>query len=206
MCDKVVDQIFDIINGTDTVTSIPLKGLRIKSENKRHGVNYEATYTKSFLKLLEVLQLSKEFVFIDVGSGKGKVLLLSAKYGFRKNIGLEFSLELCETAKRNRARWKGGIYRKNIKIINVDVLDYDIQCDENVFYFFNPFDEVVLNKFMKKILNSVKDKFRPVWLIFHNMECHREILNKTGEFNKTGEYILGSIEFVGYSNIENLAL
>jgi len=37
--------------------------------------------------------------FIDIGCGKGRVLLMAAEHGFRKIIGIDFAADLCLTAR-----------------------------------------------------------------------------------------------------------
>ena len=198
--DIIADRLFDIIYRTDTVRSVSLGSLTIKSENKHRGVDYEPTYTRPFNKLLATLKLPTIFVFVDVGSGKGKILLLAARYGFEKNIGIEFSKELCDIANQNIASFRAGRYTPRIKIINTDVLHYSIKAIKNIFYLFNPFDKMILAQFLKNILDSLRKTERPLWLIFNNMPCHKSLLSEISALTKYGSYVFGSIEFVVYTN------
>jgi hypothetical protein len=43
----------------------------------------------------------QDFTFIDLGSGKGRVLLMAAAYGFKRIIGVEFMPELHRVAEEN---------------------------------------------------------------------------------------------------------
>ena len=59
--------------------------------------------------LQERLQLDyQRFGFVDVGSGKGRALLLASDYPFREIIGVELSPELDRVARANIARYHGG--------------------------------------------------------------------------------------------------
>ena len=56
----------------------------------------------------ERLQLDyRRFSFVDVGSGKGRALLLASDYPFREIIGVELSPELDRVARANIARYPG---------------------------------------------------------------------------------------------------
>jgi methylase of polypeptide subunit release factors len=43
----------------------------------------------------------KDFTFIDLGSGKGRALVLALSYPFRRVVGVEFALELHRVAEAN---------------------------------------------------------------------------------------------------------
>ena len=49
----------------------------------------------------------RRFTFVDVGSGKGRALLLASDYPFREIIGVELSPELERVARTNIARYTG---------------------------------------------------------------------------------------------------
>jgi predicted RNA methylase len=51
---------------------------------------------ESFCKLFP-----REKSLIDVGSGKGRVMVAAAHYGFKNIIGVDFAKELCAAAERN---------------------------------------------------------------------------------------------------------
>src|ERR1700733_6367017 len=50
----------------------------------------------------------RRFSFVDVGSGKGRALLLAMDYPFREILGVELSPELDRIARANVARYTGG--------------------------------------------------------------------------------------------------
>ncbi len=51
-------------------------------------------------------EVRRESVFIDFGSGKGRVLLMAAQLGFRQLYGIELRKELHEQACRNFHRFR----------------------------------------------------------------------------------------------------
>ena len=147
---------------------------------------------------MNTIDFPSDSVFVDLGCGKGKVLLMASEYGFKRIVGVEFSHELCQDAKKNLF-----IYRKkvgvdmNVSIIESDVVDYEIEDDENVFFMFNPFDEVVMSKVLSNINMSLEKKPREIWLIYYNPLCG-DIIEKQGNFVKVGDCISGGMEFIVY--------
>ncbi len=51
----------------------------------------------------------QDFTFIDLGSGKGRVLLMASEYPFQKIIGVEFMPELHRAAQKNIAGYSHAI-------------------------------------------------------------------------------------------------
>ena len=74
-----------------------LEDLGIASENKQRGVRYEPTRARPFRTLLRRLDPPTSSGFVNVGCGKGLVLVIAAEYGFKRVVGIEFSQELCVT-------------------------------------------------------------------------------------------------------------
>src|SRR5580698_4756503 len=71
--------------------------------------------------MLEQLHLDfQRFRFVDLGSGKGRALLLASDYPFREIIGVELSPELDRIARANIARYDGARYRAPVSSIQGD--------------------------------------------------------------------------------------
>jgi SAM-dependent methyltransferase len=165
----VRDLWFDIVHKTDTARAVQLADLDIDSENVLHGGKYAPATSRSFRALMEEMDFPPGSVFVDIGSGKGKTLLLASEYGFKRVVGVEFAGELNEQAKRNWAIYrKGRATSPDFEVVTVDAAKYEIKDDENVFYLFNPFDDVVMNKFIQNIETSLARQPRNIWIIYQN--------------------------------------
>lgn len=164
---------FDFKHGTDTARWAELADLDIRSENRQRGVGYAATPARPFKKIMNTLNFPSGSVFVDLGSGKGKTLMMASEYGFKRVVGVEFSPELCEIAKRNWSIYRNGVETgPDFEIVNSDVVDYEIKDDENVFFMFNPFDAVVMSKVIQNLGASLKKQPRRIWIIYHNPVWH----------------------------------
>src|SRR6185436_12939628 len=99
---------FDQQFGTETSIHIPLSELDIQSPNYAFGVEYSPVMPSRLQAAIECLQIDHaRFTFVDLGSGKGRGLLLAAAWPFRRVLGVEFSKDLHETALRNIACFSG---------------------------------------------------------------------------------------------------
>lgn len=108
-----------------------------------------------------------DFVFIDVGAGLGRNLLLAADYPFKKIIGIEHSAYLHEITKENIE-----IYRSKMKVAStfelncIDALEYPFPKDNIVFYFWRPFSEEIAARFVKKMELFIRENTYRVRLLF----------------------------------------
>jgi predicted RNA methylase len=192
------DYWFDIKYGIDTIHWVELDDLEIKSKNKEKGRRYQPTRVRHFNKLMNTLTFPSNSVFVDLGSGKGRVILMATKYGFKRVVGVEFSHDLCEKARKNLLLFKKkSRLDVDVDIIKSDVVDYEIKDDENVFFLFSPFGEFVTAEVLKNISISLEKKPRRVWLIYNN-PVHHKIVER--RFVKLTDYVYGGTEFIVYTN------
>jgi SAM-dependent methyltransferase len=115
-----------------------------------------------------------EDVFIDFGSGLGRVPLYAARFPFKKVIGVELAPELHEGAVENLERARSKLKCKNVEFVNEDALKYAIPDDASVIYFFMPFGLDLLKQVMDNIHESVLRVPREVRVVY---------LNPMGKFN-----------------------
>jgi len=67
--------------------------------------NYGAVRASVFDEIMKITSpLHKQQWFVDIGSGKGRALLLAALRPFKKIIGIEIKYDYCRVAKENIAR------------------------------------------------------------------------------------------------------
>jgi SAM-dependent methyltransferase len=195
---RMFDFHFDWKYKTDTRNKISLHDLTVTGENKERGSFYQPTMALSFNRLLDTITLPPESVLVDFGCGKGRVLLLAALRGIKKAVGIEFSPELCAIARDNvRIVEQATGARLNIAVIEGDVTHYEIEDDQNVFFLFNPFDDVVLEAVVKNIQQSLQRKARQIAIIYYN-PVHSHILDNS--FLPKNGYLIGGEEYMLYVN------
>src|SRR3989339_477084 len=198
IANRMFDFHFDFKYKTDTHNRISLEDLTVTGENKERGSFYQPTMALSFNRLLDTIPLPPESVLVDFGCGKGRVLLLAVLRGIKKAVGIEFSPELCEIARNNvRIVEQATGASLNISVIEGDVTHYEIEDDQNVFFLFNPFDDVVMEAVVKNIQQSLQKKPREIAIIYYN-PVHSHILDNS--FLPQNSYLIGGEEYMLYVN------
>jgi hypothetical protein len=197
------EKYFDNKYGLDTQRSVEINELGIDIEKQERAERYQITYTYGLKKLFGKLNLADKKVFVDLGCGKGKVLMMASEFGFKEARGVEISSNLCEIAIKNCSIYKEKSGTVTVfKIINVDALEYKPMDDEDVFYMFNPFDSLVMGKVLNSITESLKRKPRQIVIIYRH-PLHENILALDNNYKKIAEYKLLEIIYVVYTNIIN---
>jgi SAM-dependent methyltransferase len=108
---------------------------------------YFAVAPSVFHAVMGALQLDFErFTFVDVGSGKGRALLLAADYPFRKIIGIELSPELDRIARANIARYRGARHQPPTVSLLGDAAEFDWPPGPLIVYMWNAFTRPVLEQ------------------------------------------------------------
>lgn len=148
-----MDRLFDYRLGVDTSGVVRLSALNIPSGNIEHGHRYEPTPTNVCKRVLRHLLIDhSEYVFIDYGSGKGRMLLMASNYPFAQVIGVEFSQELHRIAQRNLntciTRQQRCFDRRSVW---VDAAEYEPPEANLVIYLHNSFDDVVLARVLERV-------------------------------------------------------
>ncbi|MBC8003672.1 MAG: class I SAM-dependent methyltransferase [Opitutaceae bacterium] len=200
MWHAVVDALWDFRHGTDTLKRIAPGELETDSTNKKSATYYGATRARPLIQLLDRLGLPDASVFVDLGSGKGRVLLIAAQYGFRRVVGVDFSEPLCRVARKNlEAFRRSRSITSDVQVVHADVVQYSIQPDETVFFLYDPFSTEVLDKVIGNIRQSLSIHPRKIWVIY-NAPRHHDVIVQSGLFGRIQNYEIGGNEFCVYGN------
>ena len=154
---KVYDNILNIKYDNQfslkTNSSVQLINMEVESESIVHARHYQATHYRLFFKIMNQLNLPwNKFNFIDFGSGKGRCLLMASMLGFKEVMGIEFAKDLCEMAERNKLSLQKNFPQIPLSpttIINEDALNFIPRTKNNVFFFYNPFDGIILKEVLQ---------------------------------------------------------
>jgi SAM-dependent methyltransferase len=133
---------------------------------------YQPTDPTLFREMMAVLPIDyREFVFVDLGSGKGRTLLMASEYNFRKIIGVELIPELHHAAQANIVAYQHGEpHPVPIDSLCMDARDFLFPEEPLVLYLFNPLPEVGLKRVLTHLEVSWTNARRPLWIVYHNPE------------------------------------
>jgi hypothetical protein len=161
------------------------------------GAPYQPTEPLLFGKMMAALSADlRNFTFIDIGSGKGRTLLMASTFPFRRIIGVELLPELNQVALKNIADFSHPDQKCfHLESICLDARDYVFPLEPLVVYLFNPLPEAALRQVIGRLRDSLAAQPRPVRIIYHN-PLSETVLTSSGYLVKTG----GTHQFAIYSN------
>lgn len=147
--------------------------LSIEADSKLGGHLYQPSSSVIFEKAMNALPFNfEDKVFLDIGSGKGRALILAAEAGFKKVIGVEYASELNDMAHVNVQTVRSRFPKTEFVLQEGDALQYDIPEEVDVIYLFNPFDEEATLGLLKKVKPAF-EREKPVYLVYVNpVHCH----------------------------------
>ena len=131
---------------------------------------YQPTDPALFQEMLASLKIDfRDFIFIDIGSGKGRTLLMASDYPFRRIIGIELLPELHRVAQENIRRYRIDSQRcLAMESICGDAREFVFPPEPTVLYLFNPLPEAGLVQLLANLEQSLREHPRPLLVIYHN--------------------------------------
>ncbi len=203
---RALDQAFERRYGIDTLALAKLDGLTIVAGRRDESIFYEGSRVMPLRGLLRALcdaqPIEPEGALVDLGCGKGKVLLVAAECGVARVRGVEFARELCDVARANweKFRAKTGSATE-VEIIEADAGAYPIRPDETTFFLFNPFGVDVLARVLANIAASARQYPRHVSIVVTYLSPHyRRVFDQQTDFAFEREIVSWAYNFSVFSN------
>src|SRR5262249_44405219 len=112
---------------------------------------YQPTDPALFREMMAALEIDFcEFTFIDIGSGKGRTLLMATDYPFRRILGVELLPDLHRIAQENIGKYKSDTQQCfAIEATRGDAREFAFPPAPMVLYLFNPLPEAGLEQLLK---------------------------------------------------------
>jgi hypothetical protein len=160
---------FDLVYGVDTATPVPIELLATGSDNWLFGNGYEPTVPREFHDMMRAAgDVAAGRVFIDLGCGKGRALLLASEYPFRRIVGVEFAPELVRAARENLLRFHNPRQVcRDLEVVQADAAAFPFPDDPLVLYLFNPFGPEVLAPVVEGVRHALARHPRPVTVLYY---------------------------------------
>lgn len=152
--------------GTDTGDIVALSGLTVVEGDSGEGFTYVGEHPRVTRWWLRALPGPLEaFTFVDLGSGKGRVLFMAAEREFRHVIGVEFAKELHEVALENAVRIRASTGREILPVLG-DAGAFAFPLDPLVVHLNNPFTERVMSRVIDNLAQSYAERLRPIIVVY----------------------------------------
>jgi tRNA G37 N-methylase Trm5 len=161
-------------------------------------VVYEPSGWFYLRRALRKREVKPSDVFIDFGSGKGRVVFQAARYPFARVIGVEISEALNEVARRNIKRNRDRLVCRDVTLVTSDAAEFAIPDDMTIAYFYYPFAGATFERVIANIVLSLDRRPRPVKLIY---ACPgiEDAITKTGRFRRVRRSLGGPRSHFGRS-------
>ena len=165
--------IFDREHGVETAAEIQLEevGIPLAEVSRGNGV-YRPLTERVFREMFASIAIdAAQFTFIDVGSGKGKVLFMAADMPFKRIVGVEYAIGLHEVAVRNVANFHSSTQQcRALEVVHGDALKYPLPPGPVVLHIFNALAPEVMRELLVKLdADAAARSDQPIILIYTNL-------------------------------------
>jgi SAM-dependent methyltransferase len=160
----------------------------------------EPALFREVMASLSVLIESDTFTFVDLGSGKGRALLMASEYPFRKIVGVELIAELHHAAEQNIRDYNSPTQRcMQIESVLADARNFELPAEPLVLYLFNPLPERAFSEVLERLEKSLERVPRAVWIVYHNPLLDRVLSGSAGFTKMDGTQQYSIYAFQGQS-------
>jgi len=158
--DLTQERVFDWIHGVDT-SGVALPTIA-------GGQGYKGSLPHLVRKVLKTIQLTYEdYTLVDLGSGKGRTLLIASEFPFRRIIGIEADPALNAIAEHNFTRYRTRRQKcRDLISLCGDVREFVFPAEPLLVYLFNPFTEPIISQVLENIRASLRERPRPLLMVY----------------------------------------
>ncbi len=133
-------------------------------------LDYDPTRPTTFEKTMRLLRIRfEDFTFIDLGSGKGRTLLLASHYPFQKIIGVEPSRHhhtiACDNLRAHRSADQKCF---DVTTVCMDAEHFSMPGGGKVVYLLNPFQTSLMAQVVAGIESAFKKDPSDLFVVYVN--------------------------------------
>ncbi len=180
---------FDRLHGVDTSGLLYADTLAVGHPHDFYSEGYYATAPSLFHGALARWQSTlsgssiEDYTLIDLGCGKGRVLMMASEYPFRAVAGVELSAKLARVARRNLAKWLRKPHASaTVNLVQGDVLQLPIPDGPLVLFLFNSFEAEIVKRLLGRLVEASQTRSAPIDLIYIHPD-HDNLVRQTAGMN-----------------------
>lgn len=137
---------------------------------------YEPSGWRTLRSALRGIEIGQDDGFVDIGCGKGRVLLQASRRSFGRVLGVELLPELADQARElidNSGRRRRC---RTVEVIVADVTRWELPDDITIVYTYNVLSGESLQLMLDRLAESVQRLPRRLLFIYANPEHEEEVL------------------------------
>jgi SAM-dependent methyltransferase len=141
----------DRIYGIDTSGVVPVENIHPDPSLQSLIVAYVGSQPSIVRRGLSALGDIRDYVFVDLGCGKGRVTTVASEFPFRAVIGVELSAALAATARANAATIARQFPdRPRVTIAEANVVNFPLPAAKLVFFNYHAFGAELIAKIVAR--------------------------------------------------------
>jgi precorrin-6B methylase 2 len=173
---RIVDAYWERRFGVSTETPAP----SVDPDSRVYAtLPYDAIF-----HILHRLHITSSDVLVEIGCGKGRVLLAAMQFPLREVVGVELSSELASEGRRNVAKQARATPR--VEVLTLPAQEFDFRRG-TLFYFFNPFGADTLRSVLSAMERGLREAPRPIRIVYVR-PLHEDVLKQFAWLEKVDEY------------------
>ena len=171
---------FDQLHGTDTSGLIPgsviVQGTAAKVEELTAYYGVAPSILHGLLDIWlhrTAPQPIEKTVFLDIGAGKGRAMLLASQFPFLRIEGVELNPDLARIASANISLWNNDLQANALSPLTLhhaDATTHPLPLEPTLAFLFHPFELPLLRRFLRHIETSQAAHPKPFDLLYANAE------------------------------------
>jgi SAM-dependent methyltransferase len=169
----VGEHVLDRSRGIETSRPVDLDQLGLTAG--KH-IGYVPSGWRNLPSALRHVPHGDDDVFLDLGSGKGRIVIQAAQRSFKRVIGVELAPELTEAAERNVARYRGPIRAGSLRFVTADAATWPIPDDLTVAYLYSPVTGDVFATLWERLLESADRRPRSLRVVYNYPVEHEALI------------------------------
>jgi SAM-dependent methyltransferase len=160
---------FDREYGIDTSGFASVAAIQPDAATGRIMECYAGSQPGIVRRVLASLPDKSEHTFVDLGCGKGRVLVVASELNFKEVVGIDVSDALLARARANvaviRARYPG---RSPIRLVRGNAFKFMPESDRLVFYLYNPFGREGVEELVEALEEKVIQENAQIFVVYCN--------------------------------------
>src|SRR4051794_18722908 len=155
---------FDRQHGVDTDGLIYADPAAEGHASDRHNAGYYATAPSLFRGAIALWRETlsgtgyalEDYTLVDIGCGKGRVLMLASEFAFREIVGIELNPKLARVARKNLRKWMTRRRASSrmcgeIRIVEGDALTVPLPDAPVALFYFNSFEREMMELWLARL-------------------------------------------------------
>jgi SAM-dependent methyltransferase len=117
--------------------------------------------------LSEVTADSARYTFVDIGCGRGFVLLQALRRRYHRIVGIELAPQIAAEARKNVEAYarRRGLAAGSVEVVAADATTWELPCEPSVLYFANPFSRKIFETMIRRIEESLRRNPRELYVV-----------------------------------------